>query len=175
MSKAFTRENDDSNEEAALSRASTLPSGARNRMTADGAERLQKELAALAEQKARLEETGEGEISRDELRRVTARMQALSQKLADAEVIAIPENRSGEVRLGNEVRFGMFVTLRDADGMEDEYRLVGVDEVDFEAGWISWLSPLAQAIVGKKVGDAVQFHAPAGEKKLHIIAVHPPP
>src|SRR6185312_9282099 len=91
MSKAFTRESDDSGEEAALSRASTLPSGARNRMTVDGAERLQKELAALADQKAQLEETGEGEISRDELRRVTSRMQALSQRLADAEVIAISE------------------------------------------------------------------------------------
>ncbi|EDY18405.1 GreA/GreB family elongation factor [Chthoniobacter flavus Ellin428] len=168
MSKAFTRESDDSGEEAALSRASTLPSGARNRMTVDGAERLQKELAVLADQKAQLEETGEGEISRDELRRVTSRMQALSQRLADAEVIAISESR------GDEVRFGMFVTIRDAGGVEDEYRIVGVDEVDLEAGWISWLSPLAQAIVGRKIGDVVQFQAPAGEKKLHIVAVRPP-
>jgi transcription elongation factor GreB len=168
MSKAFTRENDDAGEESALSRASTLPSGARNRMTADGAERLQKELAALADRKARLEETGEGEISRDELRRVTSRMQALSQRLADAEVIAISESRD------DEVKFGMFFTIRDAEGVEDEYRIVGVDEVDFEVGWISWLSPLAQAIIGKKVGDVVQFWAPAGARKLRVVAIRPP-
>lgn len=168
MSKAFTREDDDSMEDAALPRAVTLPSGTSNRMTADGAERLRKEMAALAEQKARLAESEEGEIGRDELRRVTARIQALSQRLADAEVVAIPDGQC------DEVRFGMCVTIRDADGAEDEYRIVGVDEVDFEAGWISWLSPLARAVMGRKVGDVVQFQAPGGEKQLHIIAIRPP-
>lgn len=168
MSKAFTRENDDSMEETALSRAATLPRGARNRMTADGAERWRTELAALADQKASLAESGEGEIGRDELRRVTARMQALAQRLADVEVIGNPDGKS------DEVRFGVFVTIRDTEGTEDEYRIVGVDEVDFEAGWISWQSPLAQALIGKKVGDVVQFVAPAGEKELRIVRVRPP-
>ncbi len=168
MSKAFTRENDDSMEEAALVRAVMLPSGTPNRMTADGAERLRQEVVTLAEQKARLAEVGEGKIGRDELRRVTARIQALSQKLADAELVATPDGQAGEVQ------FGMYVTVRDAEGMEDEYRIVGVDEVDFEAGWISWLSPLARAVIGKKIGDVVRFHAPAGEKELHVIAVRPP-
>lgn len=168
MSKAFTRENDDSLDEVALSRAATLPSGARNRMTADGAERLRTELTALAEQKARLAENGEGEIGRDELRRVSARMQALAQKLADVDVITLSDGP------GDEVRFGGFVTIRDSEGTEDEYRLVGVDEVDFDAGWISWLSPLAQAVIGRKVGDVVQFLAPVGEKKLRIVGVRPP-
>jgi len=167
MSKAFTKESD-SEEEAALSRVTTLPNGARNYMTADGAERLRKQLETLVDQRTRLAEAGEGEIRRDELRRITAQVQVIAQKLADADVVALSEANSGEVR------FGMFVTLRDGDGAEDEYRIVGVDEVDFEPGWISWLSPLARAVMGKRVGEVVQFHAPVGEKMLHILAVRSP-
>ena len=68
----------------------------------------------------------------------------------------------------------MFVMIRDGDGMEDEYRIVGVDEVDLEAGWISWLSPLSKALIGRKVGEIVRFHAPAGKRNLQILRLRSP-
>jgi len=167
MSKAFTRENDDAVEEAAFSKAE-LPSGTRNYMTADGAERLQRELTALSGRKRQQEEMEDGETVRDDLRRTTARIQALSQRLAGADVVTMSD---GPV---DEVRFGMFVTIRDSNGTEDEYRIVGVDEVDLEAGWISWLSPLAKALIGKKAGEIARFQAPVGEKSFRIVSIRPP-
>ncbi|MDR3404783.1 MAG: GreA/GreB family elongation factor [Chthoniobacter sp.] len=166
MSKAFTRENDDHAEETTFAKA-TLPSGTRNYMTADGAERLRSDLAALFERRRQQEGDGDGETARDELHRTNSRIQTLSQRLAAADVVPM------SVEPIDEVRFGMFVTIRDGDGVEDEYRLVGVDEADFEAGWISWLSPLAQALIGKKVGEVARFQAPAGEKNFRIVGIRP--
>lgn len=135
-------------------------------MTADGAERLRREIAALEEQRLRLEETSSADADgRHELRRINARRQAIAETLARADVVA---NADGST---NEVRFGLFITIRHEDGAEDEYRLVGVDEVDPEGGSISWLSPLAQALMGGKVGDVVRFHAPVGEKILQIVRI----
>ena len=165
MSKAFTRENDDIEEETALSKA-TLPIGSRNYMTADGAERLKNELAALLGRRRQFEEAGED--GREELRRTNVRIQTLSQTLANADVVPPSGEPIGEVR------FGTFVTIRDDDGTEDEYRIVGADEVDFGAGWISWLSPLAKALIGRKVDEIVRFLAPVGEKKLRIVRIRAP-
>jgi len=165
MSKAFTRENDDMEPEIPPARAE-VPKGGRRLMTADGAERLRCEAAALEEQRLRLEETsGTDADARQELRRINARRQAIADILGRADVVANAEGPA------NELRFGLFVTIRHEDGAEDEYRLVGVDEVDPEGGSISWLSPLAQALMGGKVGDVVRFHAPVGEKILQIVRI----
>ena len=163
MSKAFTREDDAMAEEPTFSRVA-LAAGVPNYMTADGAERCRVELATLAARRSELEDDG-GETSREELRRTNAKINLLSQRLAEAVVVPPPDGGS------DEVRFGMFVTIRDADGSEDEYRLVGVDEVDLEAGWISWLSPLAKALMGKKVGDVARFEAPVGEKAFTLLRI----
>lgn len=86
----------------------------------------------------------------------------IGETLTRAEIVA---NAEGAVDI---VRFGLFVTIRHEDGSEDDYRLVGVDEVDLDERSISWLSPLAQALLGRKVGDVVRFQAPAGEQVLRI-------
>jgi transcription elongation factor GreB len=165
MSKAFTRENDDAEPEMPPARAE-VPSGGRRLITADGAERLQGEVAALEQKRVRLEETSPADAdARQELRRINARRQAIAETLAQADVVA---NADGAT---NEVRFGLFVTIRHEDGAEDEYRLVGLNEVDPESGLISWLSPLAQALLGRKAGDVVRFHAPVGEKVLKIVRI----
>jgi transcription elongation factor GreB len=167
MSKAFTRENDDFEEETVFSKAG-LPSGTRNHMTSDGAECLKTELGGLVERRQHYEEGGGEESARAELRRINARIHTISERLAKADVAPVANERI------TEVRFGMFVTIRDVDGIEDEYRIVGVDEVDLEAGWISWLSPLSQALIGRKAGEKVRFHAPAGEKNLQILRIRSP-
>lgn len=165
MSKAFTRENDDADSEAPPARAEIADAG-RRYMTADGAERLRKELAELEERRQRLGEEGRSDEGiRRERQRLNARRQAMAEILARADVVANAEGPASEVR------FGLWVTIRHEDGMEDEYRLVGLDEIDLEEKAISWLSPLAQALMGKKAGELVRFEAPAGEKVLRIVRI----
>jgi transcription elongation factor GreB len=161
MSKAFTRENDDAEEETAIARIA-LPAGVRNYLTGDGAEGLRRKLEALIAERRTLEQAAEDDGARMRVRKINARIQAITQRLAGAEIVSAADGVSGEVR------FGMYVTVRGADGAEDEYRIVGVDETDFDRGWISWLSPLAKALLGRRVGETVRFQAPAGERTLHI-------
>ena len=62
------------------------------------------------------------------------------------------------------------VTVREA-GTEARYRIVGVDEVDFDRGWVSWLSPIAKALLNKRIGERVRLRTPGGEKELEILTV----
>lgn len=167
MSKAFTRENDDLEPEMALSKA-TLPTGIPNYLTSDGAQRLREELITLLERRKQNADAAADEQAQAELRRVNGRIQTVSQILAGADIVSVSQD---EV---TEVRFGMFVTVRDGHDAEDEYRIVGVDEVDLERGWISWHSPFAKALIGRKPGETVHFQAPAGERILHIMRIRAP-
>ena len=65
----------------------------------------------------------------------------------------------------------MTVTLREASGEEMRYHIVGVDEADFERGAVSWLSPIARALMNARVGQHVTFQSPAGKRKLEVIAI----
>lgn len=165
MSKAFTRENDDAESETIPARVE-IESGGRRYITADGAERLRNELAVL-EGRLREHAGDEDEDARQTSRRMKARMQAIAETLARVEVVPNGDGPSGEVR------FGLCVTIRHEDGAEDEYRLVGVDEVDPAGSSISWLSPLAQALMGRKMGEVVRFQTPAGERVLRIVRIRP--
>lgn len=71
----------------------------------------------------------------------------------------------------NEIRFGAIVTLEDEDGEPQRYALVGEDEADLRQRKISWVSPLARALTGHRVGDSVLWRRPAGETTLHITAI----
>ena len=156
MSKAFTREDDDAPEPVAPLRASSaLPPGAKNYVTADGAERFRAELARLIEQR------GAADVSRTQEKRI-AELQGI---LATAEVVET------DAMAADQVRFGMTVTVREAGGEETRYRIVGVDEADFERGAVSWLSPIARALMNERVGQRVNFQSPAGERKLEVISI----
>jgi transcription elongation factor GreB len=69
------------------------------------------------------------------------------------------------------VRFGATVLVRRSDGEEDNYRIVGVDEIDLDRGWVSWLSPIAKALMNARVGEQVRFKFPSGEEQLEIVRV----
>ncbi len=69
------------------------------------------------------------------------------------------------------VRFGATVTVRDNAGEEMCYRIVGVDEADIDRDWVSWLSPIARALLNARRGERVRFKFPAGEKELEIVAI----
>ena len=69
------------------------------------------------------------------------------------------------------VQFGATVSLRFEDDSEKTYSIVGVDEVDVNRGRISWMSPLARALLKAKAGDYVTFHSPKGEQEVEVLAV----
>jgi transcription elongation factor GreB len=70
-----------------------------------------------------------------------------------------------------EVQFGVTVTVRADSGELEQYRIVGVDEVDFAKGWVSWASPIARALMQARVGDRVALETPAGERVLEVVAI----
>ena len=86
----------------------------------------------------------------------------LEESLQSAEIVSPPEGPA-EV-----VRFGTTVTVRESDGSEATYRIVGVDEIDIDRGWVSWLSPIAKALLN---GQRVRFKFPSGEETLEIVDI----
>jgi transcription elongation factor GreB len=149
MSKAFTRESDDMPERPAAPRpAPTLPPGVRNYITPSGAKRLQAELDALLQ-------NGSAGL----------RVGVLRRTLQTIEVVPAPEPPY------EQVRFGATVTVRDSAGLDETYRIVGVDETAIERDWISWLSPLARALLNARIGETVRIQLPAGERILQITAI----
>ena len=164
MSKAFTRE-DDLPEPPVLSRrASALPPGTQNLITPDGAQRLRDELARLQSERERLLATSGDPDQLQKLAALEQRALLVDDSLRSASVVnppATPDDR---------VRFGSAVTVREGRG-ETRYRIVGVDEVDFDRGWVSWLSPIAKALLNKRVGEGVRLKTPGGERHLEILSV----
>jgi transcription elongation factor GreB len=157
VSKAFTKE--DGSEEIFAPPRAPLPPGTQNYITKAGAERVERELAELIRRKRELAETVGAEA---EQKRIEARIQDL-QGLVRTFVVVEPA--SSEV-----VRFGVTVTLK--RGRETEnYTIVGVDEIDLDRNHISWLSPLARALTGKRVGERIRFKSPAGEEQLEILGI----
>ena len=158
MSKAFTRESDDAPEPRPLARlTSSLPPGAKNYLTPDGAQRLQAELDQLLQQRALEKPSSNTSIEQRILR--------LQNSLATAVVTPAPPPP------WEQVRFGATVTVRDASGSETGYRLVGVDETDLDREWVSWLSPIARALLNARRGQRLRFKLPAGEAQLEIVAI----
>ena len=72
---------------------------------------------------------------------------------------------------GDQVFFGATVTLCDEQGEEQTYQIVGVDETDFARGRISWISPLARALIKAREGDQVRFQSPAGWREIEVLSI----
>src|SRR5687767_5883168 len=70
-----------------------------------------------------------------------------------------------------EVAFGATVSVREMDGTEADYRLVGADEIDLDRNWINWCSPLARALLKARVGQRVQFRYPGGGRELEVLRI----
>jgi len=93
------------------------------------------------------------------------RVRHLEQNLQTAEIVEPP------AAPWDQVRFGATVTVRDRAGNESQYRIVGVDETDIDRGWVSWLSPIARALLKARLRERVRFRFPAGEEELEIIGI----
>jgi transcription elongation factor GreB len=165
MSKAFLRESDFPNPTELPPAVVTLPAGAKNYITAAGAQRLRDELGQLMEgERPRLVAQHDPGAKR-ELQVLDRRIRQLQQSLGSAEVVPPPAAPYGVVH------FGATVTVKEKEGSIVRYRIVGVDEADGERGWVSWQSPLARALLNAHLGQCVTFPTPAGPSTLEVAAV----
>lgn len=186
MSKAFTRESDAAAEDDELEAAGIappLPQGARNYMTPGGFGRLNGELARLV-QKERPElvatvawaasngdrsENGDYIYGKKRLREIDRRIRFLIKRLDVAEVVDPVTRRDDES--ADQVFFGATVTVCGASGDERTVSIVGVDEIDTARGYISWVSPMARALLKAREGDAVTLRTPGGVEELEIVEI----
>ena len=151
-------------------------------MTASGAARLRAELhelkavarpritAAIAEARSHgdLQENAEYHAAREQQSFTEGRIADIEAKLANAQIIDVTT-----LAPSDKVVFGSTVVLTDEDsGEERRYQIVGEDEADIKDGKISFGSPIARALIGKIVGDAVDVHTPGGMRSYEILAVH---
>lgn len=96
------------------------------------------------------------------LREIDSRLRFLTGRMEKAEVVD-PKSLQGD-----KIVFGATVTIRDEDDREQTYQIVGEDEWNVEKGKISWKSPVARALLGKKLGDEVVIRKPAGEEVVTV-------
>jgi transcription elongation factor GreB len=159
MSKAFVRESDAPESDEPVRRQASLPAGAVNYMTPEGAARLEEEFCRLrdterpAAASAAARSDPEG---RSRLQAVDLRLRELEQSLRSLQVVA------PQAGLHDIVRFGSVVTVRDAAGEETTFRIVGAEEAEPDRNWISWVSPAARALLNGRVGQKVTVRRPRG-------------
>jgi len=191
MSKAFTREtdlageprngypqNETEGDEPAL--PVQLPAGVKNYITPGGYRRLREELDQLwkverpalvrtitwAASNGDRSENGDYIYGKKRLREIDRRVRFLRKRLEQAEVVD-PARRSE----CDQVFFGATVAVCDGNGCESIYSIVGVDEADAGSGLISWVSPLARALLKLREGDVAMLRTPSGEQELEILSV----
>ena len=164
MSKAFTRdENEGPDIPDILPTASRLAPGSKNYITPEGARKLRDELQRLVEvTRPELVEARDEPDAKRQLARLDQRLSQLEASLHAAEIVEPP---AGPADI---VRFGAWVTVRESDGSETRYRVVGVDETDPDNNWVSWMSPIAKALLNRKQGERIRFKFPSGEETLQI-------
>jgi transcription elongation factor GreB len=188
MSKAFTRESggeDDGHEHdhAAQKASRGLPVGVKNYITPIGLQRLKDELrflltrerpavtrvVAWAASNGDRSENADYQYNKRRLREIDRRIRFLTKRIDAAEVVDPEALRSG--RAATQVFFGATVRFANAAGTTRVVSIVGIDEVDLDRSHISWISPLARALMKSGPGDCVILHAPGTTERLQILEV----
>jgi transcription elongation factor GreB len=182
MSKAFTRETDTEDDEDGLQPAAVVPGG-KNYITRAGYDRLRAELFSLMdEERPKIveivhwaasngdrSENGDYLYGKKRLREIDRRIRFLTRRLEIAEVVDASMHFGGD-----QVFFGATVTYADEAGLETTVTILGVDEADSAQGQISWVAPVARALLKARVGDVVRLAVPGGVQELEVLAVHYP-
>jgi len=177
MSKAFTKETDDQDEPE---QPEILSTNIKNYVTVLGFDQLQDELRhLLRDERPKIVETvrwaaGNGDRSENgdyiygkkRLREIDRRARYLKKRMESAEIVdqKLQKNLT-------KVFFGATVTYAEEDGSKKTVKLVGIDEADLTKGKISWVSPVAKALLKSEVGDIVKLHTPLGSVTLEILAI----
>ncbi|MDE1547569.1 transcription elongation factor GreB [Dechloromonas agitata] len=179
MNKAFVRESDGDDDED-VEPSLKLPAGTKNYITPAGHARLKDELehlvkrerphvveiVAWAASNGDRSENGDYIYGKRRLREIDRRIRFLSKRLDNAEVV--DPLRQGD---NDQIFFGARVTIADNDGQENTYTIVGIDEADVTRGRISWISPLARALIKSREGDTIRFQSPVGIREIDILEV----
>jgi transcription elongation factor GreB len=165
-----------------MPQASTRPSG-KNYITPSGLQRLRDELrflltrerpavtqvVAWAASNGDRSENADYQYGKRRLRQIDRRIHFVTKRIDAAEVVDPEAPRTG--RAATHAFFGATVRYADAAGSEREVSIVGLDEVDLDRHHISWVSPLARALMKSGPGDVVALHAPGGTERLRILEV----
>jgi transcription elongation factor GreB len=183
MNKAFTKESDDADDDDTDSSAPTMPAGVKNYITPAGYARLRAELLSLLDEErpkvveivswaaknGDRSENGDYLYGKKRLREIDRRIRFLTKRLDIAEVVD-PSVHHG----ADQVFFGATVRYGYAHDEERTITIKGVDESDSAAGEISWIAPMARALLGARVGDEVRVQTPAGVDLVEVLAVSYP-
>jgi transcription elongation factor GreB len=166
MSKAFTKESDDGPfDELYPEPKDLLPPGIKNYVTPFGGDALRAELTRLEREVRPQIAAGKDSAKRKRLETLDRRIQFLRDRVANM-VVVDPKTQEQD-----SVRFGATVVVADEDGNEKTYQIVGVDESDPSASKISWISPIAKALISAKVSDIVTLELPDGDVELEILEI----
>ncbi len=178
MSKAFTKETE--TEEDPDDAPDQLPTGTKNYIRPRGFARLEEELHQLSRvERPKVVEivswaAGNGDRSENgdyiygkkRLREIDRRIRYLIKRHESAHVVdpALQKNHA-------QVFFGATVTYIDHHDAERTITIVGVDEADTDNGLVSWVSPVARALLKARVGDTVKVHTPSGDEEIEVLAI----
>ncbi len=180
MSKAFTREDDAPEDDFEDEEQNPIPPGSKNYVTPGGWRRMRDELQWLVNTErpnvtsvvswaAKLgyrSENADYQYGKRRLREIDRRIRHLTRRLEAAEVVD-PATREDT----DQVFFGATVTYADRKGGEHTLRIVGIDEMDPGRHYVSWISPIARALIKCREGDTVTLRAPGGDEELEILEV----
>jgi len=185
VNKAFTKESDGADDDAddEVPGLPTLPAGTRNYLTPAGYQRLREELMMLldgerpkvvevvswAAKNGDRSENGDYLYGKKRLREIDRRIRFLTKRLDIAEV-ADPSAHHGS----DQVFFGATVTYATAAGDERTITIKGIDESDSLHGEVSWIAPIARALLKAREGDEVMLVTPAGVEKIEVLEVRYP-
>jgi transcription elongation factor GreB len=180
MNKAFVKENTDADDDDGDLALPALPAGAKNYITPAGYARLHRELMTLldderpkvveavswAAKNGDRSENGDYLYGKKRLREIDRRIRFLTKRLDIAEV-ADPSVHHG----ADQVFFGATVTYANEAGDERSITIKGIDEADNLAGEVSWVAPIARALLKARVGDEVTLITPQGPQRIEVLAV----
>lgn len=183
MSKAFTKESDTDDADDGVEGTPPLPAGGKNYMTPQGYARLREELLGLidverpkvvevvhwAASNGDRSENGDYLYGKKRLREIDRRIRFLTRRLEIAEVTD-PSVHHG----GDQVFFGATVHYAEESGEERVVTILGIDETDSSQRQVSWVAPIARALLKARVGDVVKFATPGGTQELEILEVRYP-
>jgi transcription elongation factor GreB len=179
MSKAFVKETDQ-DEPDLVDEARAIPAGVKNYMTPEGYRHMQDEWRRLArDERPKIVETvawaaGNGDRSENgdyiygkkRLREIDSRIRFLTKRLESAEIVDPAQQKNRD-----QVFFGATVTYENSRGDEKTVTIVGIDEADLDRGQISWISPVARALLKAREGDVVELRTPAGVEPIEIVEI----
>ena len=180
MSKAFTKEGNDAAPDVEAPEGPSLPSGTKNYVTPAGFQHMQDELRQLSRnERPKVVETvswaaGNGDRSengdyiygKQRLRQIDSRIRFLTKRLEIAEVVDPVQQKNRE-----QVFFGATVRYENSKGVERTITIVGIDEADSNAGKVSWVAPIARALLKARVGDTVELSTPNGPEAIEVVDI----